>query len=109
KPAGNRRPASMQCTEHRVAIANRINEHPNAEQVIDFVKFFILLLHFLVDRIIVFRPTSDRRTNFDGPKFLIYLFGKISDNLLALGGSLPHQPNNFGIYLWPQSSEGKIF
>ena len=58
---GHRVPPRVDHAEHRVAVADRVDEDPDADQVVDVGEVAAAHDHLLVDGVVVLRSTGDRR------------------------------------------------
>ena len=56
EPPGNRVPPGVHRAEHRVAVAHRVDQDPDADQVVDVVEADVAGDHLLVDRVVVLGP-----------------------------------------------------
>ena len=60
EPAGDRVPARVDGAEGRVAVADAVDQDPDADQVVDVVELDVAGDHLLVDRVVVLGAAADR-------------------------------------------------
>jgi hypothetical protein len=94
--------------ERRVTVADRVDQDPDADQIVDVVEPDVPGDHLLVDRVIVLGAAADR-----GPDLgLAQVTGDVLDDLLQehvpARGPLGHQPGDLVVPLGVHGREGQV-
>ena len=85
--AGDRVPAGVDRAEHRVAVADVVDEHPDADQVVDLVELATAHDHLLVDRVVLLRPADDLALDLRRLEVVVDRVDDLLHELLALRGA----------------------
>jgi hypothetical protein len=93
----------------RVAVADRVDEHPDADEVVDVLEAQLAGDHLLVDRVVVLRAPFHGRLDLG----LAQVSGDVLDDVLevdvAARRALGHQPRDLVEPLGKQRLEGEVF
>ncbi len=108
EPAGDRVPPRVDGAEGGVAVAHRVDQHPDAHQVVDVVELHVARDHLLVDRVVVLGPAGDGALD---PR-LVHVGRQVGDDLLQQlipsRGALRDQPGDLVVALGVEGGEGQV-
>ena len=108
EPAGHRGPARVDRAEHGVAVAHRVHEHPDADEVVDLVEVAAAHDHLLVDRVVLLRPADDPAADLRGLQVVVDEVDDVLHELLALRRALLHEALDLGVELRVEHGEREV-
>ena len=108
EPAGHRVPAGVQHAEHGVAVAQRVGEHADADQVVDVGELAAAHDHLLVDRVVVLGPAGDGGLDLRARAGRLDLVDHGGQELVACRRALGHQADDLVVHLGVQGGEREV-
>ena len=105
EPPGDRVPARVDRAEHGVAVADVVDEHPDADQVVDLGELATAGDHLLVDRVVLLRPADDLALDLAGLEVLVHGVDDLLHELLALRRAVLDQALDLDVELRVQHRE----
>ncbi len=108
EPAGHRVPPRVDGAERRVAVADGVDQDPDAHQVVDLGEVAAAHDHLLVDAVVVLGSAGDGGLDPGGAQVLLDLVGDDGEVLVALGGALGDQPDDLVVHLGVEDGEGQV-
>ena len=104
----HRPPARMDLTEHRVAVAHRLDDDAHTHEIIDLAELVAALPHLLVDRVVLLRTPRNAAADAGHAE----VFGELLDNLLhelvALRRARFHEVLQLDVHLRLEDGERKV-
>ena len=106
--AGDRVPAGVDRAEHGVAVADVVDQHPDADQVVDLGELATARHHLLVDRVVLLRPADDLALDLAGLEVLVDRVDDLLHELLALRGAVLDQALDLDVELRVEHGEAQV-
>jgi hypothetical protein len=94
--------------ERGVAVAFGLDEHPDADEVVDVGELAAPDDHLLVDRVVVLGPAGDLGLDPAVPQIGLDPLDDLAEVGVATGRPLGHQPDDLVVPLRVQGGEGEI-
>ena len=108
EPAGDRVPSRVQRAERRVAVADRVDEHADTDEVVDVREVAAAHDHLLVDRVVVLRPARDRGLDLGLAQVGADLLPHGREVLLACGCAFRDQVHDLVVDLGVERREREV-
>ncbi len=109
EPPLHRRPGPVDGAEGGPTVLYRLDDHPDAHEVVDLVEFLVFQDHFLVDRVEVLRPAGDLGVDPGRGQPLLDLFDHLGQVDVALGGTGGHHLLDLRVTAGVQRGESQVF
>jgi hypothetical protein len=108
EPPGNRVPPRVHRAEHRVAVPHRIDQDPDADQVVDLVEADVAGDHLLVDRVEMLGAPGHPRLQLPVAQVRVDLVDDLLQEHVPVWCTLGHHPRNLVVALGVQGGEGQV-
>ncbi|MCO5556192.1 hypothetical protein L7F22_009736 [Adiantum nelumboides] len=108
EPAGHRLPQRVHHADRGVAVAHLVDEHADADEVVDVVEVATLDDHLAVDRVVVLRPALDGRGDPRGVQLQRHLVDDLAQVGVARRRPVGDQPDDLLVLLGLQDREGQV-
>ena len=106
---GDRRPQVMHDAQHRVAILDLVDDHPQRAHVIDVGELDALAAHLVPDAVDVLRAAVDLGVvDAGGRELALQAFDGVGDELLALGALLVELLGDFLVGVGIEEAEREV-
>ena len=105
---GHGAPAGVDDAEHGVAVADRLDQDPHADEVVDVGELATAYDHLLVDGVEMLRPTGHGCFDASAPDIRLELVDHAREVLVARGRPLGHESLDLVVHLGIERGEGEI-
>ena len=109
EPPGNRSPPGVDRAEHCIAVAHRVHEDPNPDEVVDLVELATPHDHLLVDRVVLLGATRHAALDFQGLEVILDCVDDLLYETLTLRRALADKALDLDIEFRIQHSEREVF
>ena len=109
EPPRNRSPPCVDRPEHGIAVAYRVHEDPNPDEVVDLVEFTTPHNHLLVDRVVLLGTTGHAALDFQGLEVILDRVDDLLHETLTLRRALADKALDLDIEFRIQHSEREVF
>ncbi len=105
----DRVPAGVDRAEHGVAVADVVDEHPDADEVVDLGELATANHHLLVDRVVLLRSADDLALDLARLEVVVDRVDDLLHELFALRGAVAHETLDLDVELRVEHGEREVF
>ncbi len=108
EPPGHGVPSRVHAAQHGVAVADRVDEDADADQVVDVGEVAAAQDHLLVDRVVVLGPAGHRRADLGAAQVAGHVVDHGAEVLVTAGRTVGDQPHDLVVDLGVERREREV-